>query len=117
MAVVGPADCGKTELVFKMSSGNTFYPKTNHILFSYPEMQQIYIKMEQKNWCYFEKFANIQILNNLANCLMIIDDSCDENITAKSLLSWPLQDVTKILMLFTQRTIFISSASGLVQYI
>ena len=33
LAVVGPSGCGKTELIFKMLSGNTFYPKFNHIIF------------------------------------------------------------------------------------
>ena len=49
MAVVGPSGCGKTELIFKMLSGNTFYPKFNNIKLLYREMQQIYIKMEQKH--------------------------------------------------------------------
>ena len=48
MAVVGPSGCGKTELIFKMFSENTFYTKFNYI-FLYQEMQQIYIKMEQKH--------------------------------------------------------------------
>ena len=61
MAIVGPSGCGKTELIFKMLSGNTFYPKFNQIIFSYREMQQIYIKMEQKLLELFSK--SISILN------------------------------------------------------
>ena len=47
MAVVGPSGFGKTELVFKMLIGSTFYPKFNNIIYLYGEMQQIYIKMEK----------------------------------------------------------------------
>ena len=78
MAVVGPSGCGKTELNFKMLSGNTFYPKFIHIIFLYREMQQIYVKMEQKLGVIFKEYANLEILNNLENCLLIIDDSCEE---------------------------------------
>ena len=78
MAVVGPSGCGKTEIIFKMLSGNTFYPKFNHIIFLYREMQQIYVKMEQKLGGIFKKYANLEFLNNLENCLLIIDDSCEE---------------------------------------
>ena len=46
-AVVRPSGCGKTELIFKMLSGNTFYPKFNQNMFLLQEMQQIYVKMEQ----------------------------------------------------------------------
>ena len=75
MAVVGPSGCCKTQLIFKMLSGNTFYPKFNHIIFLYREMQQIYAKMEQKLGVVFKKYANLEFLNNLENCLLIIDDS------------------------------------------
>ena len=68
MAVVGPSGCGKTELIFKMLSGNTFFPKFNDIKFLYRKMQQIYIK----------NYANLEFLNNLENCLLIVDDSCEE---------------------------------------
>ena len=78
MAVVEPSGCGKTELIFKMLSGNTFYSKFNHIIFLYREMQHIYIKMEQKLGMIFKKYANLVFLNNLENYLLIIDDSCEE---------------------------------------
>ena len=41
-------------------------------------MQQIYIKMEQKLGVIFKKYANLEFLNNLENCLLIIDHSCEE---------------------------------------
>ena len=115
MAVVGPSGCGKTELIFKMLIGNTFYPKFNNIIFLYREMQQIYIKMEKTLGVTFKKYANLEFLNSLANCLLIIDDSCEEIITMTNLLNWPLQGVTKTLMLFISSTTFTNRASGLVQ--
>ena len=57
MAVVGPSGCGKTELIFKMLSGNTFYPKFNNIKFLYREMQQINVKMEQKLGVIFKNMS------------------------------------------------------------
>ena len=78
MAVVGPSGCGKTEIIFKMLSGNTFYPKFNHIILLYREMQQIYVKMEQKLGVIFKNYANLEFLNNFENCLLIIDDSCEK---------------------------------------
>ena len=78
MAVVGPSGCGKTELIFEMLIANTFYPKFNNIIFLYREMQQIYIKMEKTLAVNFKTYANLEFLNSLANCLLIIDDSCEE---------------------------------------
>ena len=78
MAAVGPSGCGKTELIFKMLSGNTFYTKFNNIIFLYREMRQIYIKMEHKLGFTFKKYSNLEFLNSLASCLLIVDDSCKE---------------------------------------
>ena len=78
MAIVGPSGCGKTDLIFKMPNGNTFYPNFNNVIFLYREMQQIYIKMEKGLGVRFNKYANLDFLNSLANCLLIIDDSCGE---------------------------------------
>ena len=64
-------------------------------------MQQLYIKMEQKFGVIFKTYANLEILNNLENCLLIIDDSCAEIYKTKNLLSLPLQGVTKTIMLYT----------------
>ena len=78
MAVVGPSGFGKTELIFKMLIGSTFYPKFNNKIFLYREMQQIYIKMEKTFGVTLKKHANLEFLNSLANCLLIIDNSFEE---------------------------------------
>ena len=41
-------------------------------------MQQIYIKMEKTLGATFKKYAYLTFLNSLANCLLIIDDTCEE---------------------------------------
>ena len=76
MAVVGPSDCSKMELTFKMLSGNTFNPKFNEIIFLYGEKEQIYIKIEKTLGVAFKEYNNLEFLNSLANCVLIIDDSC-----------------------------------------
>ena len=78
MAVVGPSGCGKTELIFKIVNGNTLYPKFNNVIFLYREMQKIYIKMEKTLGVTFKKYANLELLISLANCLLIIENSCEE---------------------------------------
>ena len=83
MAFVGPSGCGKTELIFKMLSGNTFYSNFNSVMFLYREMQKIYIKLEKTIPVTFKKYTNLEILNSLANCLLIVDGSCEENYNEK----------------------------------
>ena len=41
-------------------------------------MQQIYIKTEKTLGVTFKKYANLEFLNSLANCLLIMDDWCKE---------------------------------------
>ena len=41
-------------------------------------MQQIYIKMKKTIGVTFKNFADLKILNSLADCLLIIEDSCEE---------------------------------------
>ena len=50
-------------------------------------MQQIYIKMVHKLGVMFRKYSNLEFLTNLANCLLIIDDSCEEIYNDKELLA------------------------------
>ena len=65
MAVLSHTGSGKSELVFKILSGNiSLYILT--LCFFYLEMQQLYIKTEQKLVYLFEKYAYIEILNSIA---------------------------------------------------
>ena len=49
-------------------------------------MQQIYIKMEKTLGVTFKKYANLEFFNSLANCLLIIDYSCDEIYNGKDIV-------------------------------
>ena len=61
MAVVGPTGCGKTELIFKMLSGNTFYPKFNHIIFFIPRIATNIRQNGAETWSYFQKVCQFRI--------------------------------------------------------
>ena len=78
MAVVGPSGCGKTNLIFRILTGNTFYPKFKNVIFLYHEMQPIYSQVDQHSNIVFTKFTNLEFLQNTENCLLIFDDSCEE---------------------------------------
>ena len=58
IAVVGPLGCGKTNLIFRTITGNTFYPKFKNVIFLYHEMQPIYSKVDQHSNIVFKKFRN-----------------------------------------------------------
>ena len=75
MAIVGPSGCGKTELIFKMLSGNKFYRNFTTLYF-YTEKCNKYTSKWSKNLELFSK--SMPILNNLENCLLIIDHSFEE---------------------------------------
>ena len=56
--------------------------------------------MEKTLGVTFKKYANLELFNSVANCLLIIDNSCEENCNDKELINWPLHGVPKTLMLF-----------------
>ena len=78
MTVVGPSGSGKTQLIYQMLTGKTFYPKYDKIYFFYREYQQIYQKMETELNIQFIGCIDFDMIDNLADCLLIFDDSCEE---------------------------------------
>ena len=82
MTAVEPSGCGKTELYFKMLRGNSFYPKFNHIIFLYRKSNKYTSKLS-KVGVIFKKYAYLELLNNLENCLLIMYDSCGKNYNDK----------------------------------
>ena len=76
MAVVGPSGAGKTQLIFKMLVGNTFYPKFDNMIFFYKEFQPLYSQMKNKLPISFVRFTNLEVISELENSLIIFDDSC-----------------------------------------
>lgn len=78
MAVVGPSGSGKTELIFNMLLGSSFYPSFKKIFFFYKEYQKLFQFVHEKINVQFIKFSNFDITDNLSDCLLIFDDSCEE---------------------------------------
>ena len=71
--------------------------------------------MEKTLGVTFKKYANLEFLNSLANCLLIIDDSCEEIYNDKEFVKLATAGRHKNIMLFISSTTFINRASGLVQ--
>ena len=80
MAVVGPSGSGKTELIFKLLTGRSFYPKFERVLFFYKDIQPVV--MDELNGrrihIEFVKFDGFDRLRNIENILLVFDDSCEE---------------------------------------
>ena len=93
MSSVGPSDCGKTELLFRMLKGSTFYTGFEKIYYFYKEFQPLFIDLQRvipgieflkdsgfditKNLSHW-KVSGFDITKNLSHCLLICDDSCEE---------------------------------------
>ena len=73
MAVVAPSGSGKTELIFKLLTGRTFYPKFERLFFLV--MDELNARRIQKE---FVKFDGFDRLRNIENILLVFDDSCEE---------------------------------------
>ena len=78
MAVVGPSSCGKTDLIFKMLQGKTFFPKFDKVILLYREMQPINVTFDQKLGVNLKKFVDLKFTQNIEDWLLIFDDSCEE---------------------------------------
>ena len=76
MAVVGPSGCGEKESNFKMLRGNTFYPNYNYVMFYIENSNRYTSKWRNHNGVTF--YPNLEFLNSLANCHLIIENSCEE---------------------------------------
>ena len=80
LAIVGPLGSGKTELIFKLLKGKTFYPKYRRAIHFYKEIQRIYSEKSNthSNDLTFIKLNGFDSLRNLENILLGFDDSCEE---------------------------------------
>ena len=78
MALVGPSGTGKTHLIFRMLQGHTFYPKVEPIYFFYKEYQHLFDKVSKILQIQFIKFSSFDVINDLSNCWLVFDDSCEE---------------------------------------
>ena len=80
LAIVGPSDSGKTELIFKLMKRKTFYNKFQRAIYFYKEIQPIYSEKSNTHSIdlTFIKFKCFDSLRNVENNLLAFDDSCEE---------------------------------------
>lgn len=70
MCVVGPSECGKTQLIFNMLTTNTFYQPFDKIYYCYRHWQEIYSAFRKSiNNIEFIQISsdNFEIINTLTN--------------------------------------------------
>ena len=80
MAILEPSASGKTELIFKLLKGRTFYPKVGKVYIFYKHIQPI-VKDDlnaRRIQIEFVKFDGFDRLRNTKNILLVFDDSCEE---------------------------------------
>ena len=79
MSTVGPSSCGKTELLFRMLKGSTFYPRFEKIYYFYKEFQPLFKDMQRVvPGIEFLRHSGFDITKNLSHRLLIYDNSCEE---------------------------------------
>ena len=83
MTVVSPSGCGETNLIFRILPGNTFYPKFKNLIVLYHEMQPIYSQADQHSNIVFRKLTNLEFLQNTEICVLIFNNSREENFNGK----------------------------------
>ena len=79
MAVVGSSESGKTEIIFKLLKGRTFYPN-GRVLYFYKDIQlivrdELNVRRIQIDFVNIDGFDR---LRNIENILLVFDDSCEE---------------------------------------
>ena len=76
---LGQSGCGKTELLFRMLNGSTFYPRFEKIYHFYKEFQALFKDMQRVlPGIEFLKYTGFDITKNLSHCLLIYDESCEK---------------------------------------
>ena len=80
MSVSGPSGSGKTDLIFQMILKGTFYPSYNKIFYFYLQDQPKYRSFASHNKFDIEfiKLSSFEIVNNLRDCMIVFDDTCEE---------------------------------------
>ena len=69
----------------------TFYLKLI-IIFLYREIQQLYIELKKTLNVSFKTYIKLEILNSLAICLLMIDDSYKEVYNDKEFVNFALSE-------------------------
>ena len=83
MSVSGPSGSGKTDLIFQMLLKGTFYPSYNKIFcFNLQPKYRSFVS-HNKFDIEFIELSSFEIVNNLRDCLIVFDDTCEENFNEK----------------------------------
>ena len=116
MAIVGPSACGKTNLMFNMVRGLTFYPRYKKVCYFCKEYKEPFTDVQrQLPHIEFIKFSGSEITKKLPNCFLIFDNSCKEIFNYKEFIKLQhLADIENCL-LFLLSTVCFTRASCLVQ--
>ena len=77
MVVFEPSGSGKTELMFKLLKGKTFYPRFKRAIFFYTESQPMYSEKgkSHKINTAFVKINGFDVLRNIEKVLLVFDYS------------------------------------------
>ena len=90
MSVSGPSGSGKTDLIFQMLLKGTFYPSYNKISYFYLHDQPKYRSFvcHNKFDIEFRKLSSFEIVNNLRDCMIVFDDTCEEIFIEKNFVKY-----------------------------
>ena len=79
-AIVRTSGSGKTELILKLLTGNTFYPIFETVLYLYKEMPPAFSEKvsSREVKVKFMKFNGFESLRNLENVHVVFGDSCED---------------------------------------
>ena len=87
LAFAGPCGSGKTDLMFNMLEGRSFYPAFPKTYYFYKQFQDTFTAMQQNiPPIEFIKFSGLDITKKLSDCLLVYDDSCEEIFSDKEFL-------------------------------
>ena len=79
VALVGPEGSGKTRLIYAMlASPTTFYPPIEITFYIYKEFQPLFQEKSERINIEFNPCLDFEMIENLENCLLVFDDSCEE---------------------------------------
>ena len=108
MSIVRPGGCGKSELVFHMLQGNSFYPRFEKSYYFYKEFQQLFREKQGSiAGIEFIKYSGLEMTKNLSNCLLIFDDSCEETFNDKEFVkTFTSGRHRKLLVIYVKHNLF-----------
>ena len=116
-SISGPSGSGKTNLIFQMLLKGTFYQSYNKIFYFYLHDQFKYRSFVSHNKFDIEfiKMSCFEIFNNLRDCMIVFDDTCEEILNEKDFVKLATADCHKMFMFFMSSTIYFSTVSNQVQ--